>query len=273
MSSSSVSLVLPHGRSEAVREASRAAIAKYLESTGFEFEILECQADGYGPSLRRAVADARGSVIIIVDPDLPYPVRTIGDAVAMIESSSTDIVFAMRTESHDTASFFLRQLLVPALPDRALQLKAFSMAAARLVVGESRLTDLRCDLEIAFLANKYGLRVENLVVETSQGWSPSPLYGRLAALTAASRIRWNERKNSYRPGRRCPVCFSTEVWTSAQVPGNLVRACSRCKCRFRGRFDDGDETHPVRRELRAYTPAQESDEPHSSTARERTSLR
>jgi SAM-dependent methyltransferase len=273
MSSGMVSLVLPSGRSRAAWEATRAAIADYLRLAGFEHEFIACSSDEFGPSLRRAVLDARGSVILILDPDLPYPTSTIGDAVAMIESGVTDIVFAVRSGGREPfLSFCLRHLLVPILPDRALQLKAFSSAAARLVLGETRLADSRCALEAAFLANKYGFRVEQLAVDGVPPELPRS-YGRLAALGASLRIRWHERNNQYRPGRRCPVCFSTEVWSSAQLSGNIVRACSRCKCRFLARFVEDDDTHPVRRVLKAHAPALEVEESHSATARERTSLR
>ena len=51
-----------------------------------------------------------------------------------------------------------------------------------------------------------------------------------------------DRRNGYRAPRRCPVCFSHEVWNFDQIPGNVVRACSRCKCRYLGRFEVDDDT-------------------------------
>jgi SAM-dependent methyltransferase len=85
----------------------------------------------------------------------------------------------------------------------------------------------------------------------------------------------NDRRMHYRAARRCPVCFSNEVWSWAQIPGNIVRSCGRCKCRYLNRFHVDEEVLPVHRELRAYAPADDvpDDAGHSRTAREKTSLR
>ncbi|HWS72808.1 MAG TPA: bifunctional glycosyltransferase/class I SAM-dependent methyltransferase [Thermoanaerobaculia bacterium] len=275
MGSTRVTVVLPLlGRGVDV-ESARASIAKYLESTGFAFDIVAVEGGGYGELLRRGVADARGGVVVIVDPELPYPATAIGDAVAMIESGATDIVFgsARPVDAAEPGHFLLRMFLVPRLPDPAIHLRAFSESAAHLVVGESKLAGGGCDLEIAFLANKYGFRVERLFVHPATPLHTPRSFGAVFGLASVMRIRLNDRNNAYRASRRCPVCFSNEVWSCAQIPANIVRACRRCKCRYLNRFADEDDTHPVRRVLRAHPPAAEPDEPHSVTAREKTSFR
>lgn len=247
MSSTSVSVVIPE-------PADAPPIERYLETTGLTFEIV------------RRVSEARGAVIVIVDRGVPYPPSAIGDAVAMVDSGTTDVVFGTMRDFHSSA--LLRWLLVPILPDPRLRLKAFSSAAGKLIFSESRVND-DGGLEIAFLANKYGFRVERLVVQSES-------HRRLSGgVLSALKIRLANRRNAYRPARRCPVCFSPEVFSAAQIPGNVVRACRRCKCRYLNQFTDYEGTHPVRRVvLRANgppeTPAYES---HSPPARERTSLR
>ena len=246
MSSTSVSVVMPEG-------ADPGPVARYLETTGLTFEIIG------------RVSEARGGVIVLVDEDLPYPVSAIGDAVAMVESGSTDVVFGTRRDYE--ASPFMRWLLVPSLPDPCLRLKAFTSVAGKLIFGEAKVAD-EAGLEIAFLANKYGFRVERLVVETAR------THERAGGVLTAIRIRMANRRNAYRAARRCPVCFSPEVWSCAQIPGNVVRACRRCKCRYLNQFADDEGTSPVRRVLRAHTtPAAPAYESHSPPARERTSLR
>jgi len=268
MSAPSVSVVVPLSAAGAGNAV--AAIERYLETTGFTFEVLAPQSEQYAAALRRGVADAKGSVIVIVDPELPYPVGAIGDAVAMVESGATDVVFAsIRGDFQGPA--ILRWLLVPILPDPSIQLMAFSSTAAKIVTGESRLTDHRCALEIAFLANKYGFRVERLVVQPS---SRRHAFGALDSIPAAISVRIANRRGAYRAARRCPVCFSAHVWTCAQIPGNVVRACRRCKCRYLNQFTDDEGTHPVRRVLRAHAqPSAPAYEAHSQPARERTSQR
>ena len=247
MSSTSVSVVVPE-------RADAAPVERYLETTGLTFEIV------------RRVSDAKGAVIVIVDDDMPYPVGAIGDAAAMIESGLTDVVFGTTRDFREPV--LLKWLLVPILPDPRLRLKAFSNVAGKLIHSESRVSD-DAGLEIAFLANKYGFRVERLVVETT-GKTRTAAGG----LGAAISIRLANRRNAYRPARRCPVCFSSEVWSCAQIPGNVVRACRRCKCRYLNQFADDEGSHPVRRVLRAHEPpAAPTYESHAPPARERTSLR
>jgi SAM-dependent methyltransferase len=114
--------------------------------------------------------------------------------------------------------------------------------------------------------------VERLVVAPS---TPLPLRsGRLRALRDAFRIRMTNRNMGYRAARRCPVCFSSEVWTFAQISENVVRTCKRCKCRYLNQFTEEDDTLRVRRVLRAHSQRESAtDELESDPAREKTSLR
>ena len=267
MTATSVSVVVPLSTPES---PALAAIATYLETTGFTFEVLAPEGDDYGSSLRRGVSDAKGRVIVVADRDLPYPISALGDAVALVESGATEVVFAT-TQRQGSDDRLLRWLLVPLLPDPSVCLSAFSSTAGKVAVGESRIRDAGCDLEIAFLANRYGFRVERLTVAGSHS---SKRFSAARAIAASISIRLANRRDAYRPPRRCPVCFSAEVWTCAQIPANVVRACRRCKCRYLNQFADEEGSSPVRRVLRAHQePMAPASETHSPSARERTSLR
>src|SRR3954454_5275129 len=220
--------------------------------------------------IRRGAADAGGSVVIIVDPDLPYPVSAIGDAVALIESGAAEVVFGRGEGCRDSIVF--RSLLVPILPDPSLMLKAFSSGAARLLIAESKLRGGGFDLEAAYLANKYGFRIELLTVRAAKS---KMTFGFWRGVASAVSIRMTDRRNGYRAPRRCPVCFSHEVWNFDQIPGNVVRSCSRCKCRYLGRFEVDDDNRPVRRVLRGQHAQVEIGEEtlHRGVAREKTSQR
>jgi SAM-dependent methyltransferase len=279
MSSTSVSVLLPlRARVDARIEAVVASIASYLKSTGFEFEILPLDGDDYGALLRRGVSEAKGETIVVVDEDLPYNLGAIGDAVAMIRSAATDVVFGTSSSTgrdFDGSGFaVIRRLLVSILPDPNLRLKAFSAHAARLVIGETTIAGGECDLEIAFLVNKYGFRVERLLVEASVV-DATPSFAPLRSIPAAFGIRMTNRRMGYRAARRCPVCFSNDIWTWAQIPGNVVRACMRCKCRYLNQFVEVEEGAPVRRVLRGNSPPAESrhDDTISRGARDKTSAR
>jgi SAM-dependent methyltransferase len=275
MSSTSVSVLMPLIGSGSPPIAARQAIERFLASTGFDFEILPLAEATYGASLRRGVSEAKGNVVVVVDPELPYPIGAIGDAVAMIDSGATDIVFATTHDDDDRRHPLLRWFLVSILPDPAIRLKAFSSAAAKFVVGESKLSGGGCELELAFLANKYGFRVERINTHCDPKQLPRRAFGGVSGLPSLIAIRMNDRRMNYRASRRCPVCFSNEVWSWAQIPGNIVRACHRCKCRYLNRFQADEDGLPVHRVLRAYAPAGDvlDETTHSRTAREKTSLR
>jgi SAM-dependent methyltransferase len=273
MSSTRVSVVMPLvGLRERPQDA-LARIERYLETTGFTFELLTPSGETYGPTVRKGVSDAKGSIVVLVDPELPYPVSAIGDAVAMVDSGATDVVFASTRDGDLFAHAPLRWILVPILPDPAIHLKAFTSAAAKIAVGESRMS--ACDLELAFLVNKYGFRVERLVVRPDGPVETRRSFGAVRGIIQAIAVRLANRNNAYRASRRCPVCFSSEVWSCAQITGNVVRHCKRCKCRYLNQFMlDEEEGLPVRRVLREHPlTATPSYEAHSPPAREKTSLR
>jgi SAM-dependent methyltransferase len=275
MSSTSVSIIVPLIGASAELPSTLETVERYLQATGFDFDIRVLDrrdGAGYGAMIRRGVSDATGSVIIVVDHDLPYPVSAIGDAVALIESGAAEVVFACREGCGDNVA--LRSLLVPILPDPSLYLKAFSADAARLLIAESKLRGGGFDLEAAYLANRYGFRIERLTVR-AEGESTRRTFGFWRGVASAVAIRMTDRRNGYRAPRRCLVCFSTEVRNIDQIPGNVVRACSRCKCRYLGRFEVDGDTQPVRRVLRAHpAPAEIGDETlHRGVAREKTSER
>ncbi len=275
MSSTSVSVLLPLIGSSSAPSVARDAIERYFASTGFEFEVSVVHEQSYGAAIRRGVSEARGSIIVIADAELPYPVSALGDAVAMIDSGASEIVFASAHPDEERRYPLLRWFLVPVLPDPSIHLKAFSATAARFVAGETKLHGGGCDLEIAFLANKYGFRIERINVHCDPRLLSKPSFGGITGLVPLTAIRLNDRNMNYRAARRCPVCFSSEVWSWAQIPGNIVRACRRCKCRYLNQFSEGDDGLPVHRVLRAYVPPADPFEEtaHSRTAREKTSQR
>src|SRR6266849_5500630 len=180
MSSTSVSILVPLMRGASELPSTLESVEQYLQTTGFDFDVRVLDSrdgEGYGAMIRRGASEAKGSVIVVIDAELPYPVSAIGDAVALIESESAEIVFATPSSRGGNRQGLLRWLLVPMLPDPGLYLKAFSSQAARLLIGESKLTGSGFDLELAYLANKYGFRVESLRVDAGVR---SPTFGALA---------------------------------------------------------------------------------------------
>lgn len=249
------------------------AIREYLASTGLKFELLPVEreaGEGLGAQIRRGVALCSGETVVIVDPDLPYRIEAIGDAVALIQSGATDIVFGWTSRSAEPK---LLRWIIGTLPDPAIYLKAFSRHATRLVVDETKLDGDECGIEIAFLAAKYGFRIEKLSVSLQER-APAKAAFSIATLVDAVRVRVQNRRMEYRPARRCPVCFSSDVRTFAQLSGNVVRVCLRCKCRYLNEIPAQDQDAlPMRRTLRPHPPAKDAAGRHSDGARQKTSRR
>ena len=276
MSSTDVTLVVASVAGSEWRDA-RETLERYLQTAGLTCQILEVSGGHggtLGPAVRAAGAEARGNVVVVLDGATAGATSALGNAIALIQSGAADVVFGAR-EGQGSAALLLRWLLVPLLPDAGVELKAFSAEAARFLIGESRLRR-GFGLEVAYLANKYGFRVERLNLLVDDGRDSQRRKERFSLqLLAALSIRMIDRRNGYRSPRRCPICFSTEVWSCAQIPGDVIRACSRCKCRYRSRLADEDEGSPVHRQLRS---AQAERDPGEETtparsAREKTSGR
>ena len=128
--STSVSVLVPLAGASSVAAAAREGIERYLETIGFTFEVIVPEERSYGAAIRKGVSEATGSVVVIVDAPLPYSVSAIGDAVAMIDSGATEVVFGSSAREPQRAPALIRWLLVHELPDSSLRFKAFSSTAA-----------------------------------------------------------------------------------------------------------------------------------------------
>src|SRR5258706_6184670 len=91
MSATSVSVLVPLMGPSAELPSTIETIERYLQTTGFAFDIRVLDrrdGAGYGAMIRRGTADAAGSVIVIVDHDLPYPGSALGDALPLVASGA-----------------------------------------------------------------------------------------------------------------------------------------------------------------------------------------
>ena len=133
MSVTSVSIVIPLMGPSAELPSTLETLERYLQATGFAFDIRVLDrrdGDGYGAIIRRGAAEASGSVIIVVDHDLPYPVSAIGDAVTLIESGAAEVVFARRNACRDSATSNHAKSARPGTPVSAATVTGVSCDAA-----------------------------------------------------------------------------------------------------------------------------------------------
>lgn len=225
------------------------ALQSYLRRAGISHEIviagsqpaIEPETDelriipageGPGAALRRAVSEARGEIIAIVEPGVVCCVEELGHAIAVIDARETDLVLVGGDAARQEGSERLGRLLLQcdATAARA-PMRVYSHHAGRVLFAESRLNSCNQPFELLFLANRYGFRVTRIPLAgvTADNAGRTPLR---EVIRDFVRVRRHDRALAYRAPRRCPVCFSSSVRSAAQVPGHVVRACDRCKCRY-----------------------------------------
>ncbi|MCM2316656.1 MAG: bifunctional glycosyltransferase/class I SAM-dependent methyltransferase [Thermoanaerobaculia bacterium] len=234
--------------------------------------LVSDRNQGKGSAVRRGVLEARGETIAFVDADFPYETQNLGDSVALVQSGVAEIAIGSRTArasaedpsyslsrrvagrilSLAVRSFFVRR----GIYDAQCGLKAFDASAAAVLFGDSKLAGFAFDVEILYLADKYGYRIARVPVVSR------PHQRRLRVTRESLRMArdllsvWrNDRRRLYRPPRRCPVCFSVEVWTVAQLGEQVVRVCRRCRCRFLSSFASRYEDEAARPQLPSSPPA------------------
>lgn len=213
---------------------------------------------GKGAAVKRGVQEARGEVVAFIDADLPYSVQNLGNVIALVQSGATDIAIGgrdLRASDTDysypvlrrllgkTFSLIVRGFLVPDIPDTQCGLKAFSREAARKLFSESKICGFGFDFEVLYLARKYGYRIERIPVSLTHRHESKVRLIRDSAgmLLDVYRVRRYNRQMAYHSPRRCPVCFSGEVWSLTQIKKHVIRKCSRCKCRYLATFPEDEE--------------------------------
>jgi len=237
----------------------RARVSEFAAKVDRSVLLVVTQRNqGKGAAVRRGIHEARGEVIAFIDADLPYRVQNLGDAITLVHSGSTDIAIGARDlrasqtdESYPlirrfmgrTFSVVVRALLVTGISDTQCGLKAFSRVTAKMLFAESKLNGFGFDFEILFLARKYGFRIERLPVAMSHRHASKVRLVRdsLAMFFDVLRVRHYDHAQAYRPAQRCPICFSADVGTVAQISGFVVRSCRRCSCRYLASFPSKEE--------------------------------
>src|SRR4029079_223314 len=141
--SSSVTVLVPLAGTSVELPSTLETVEEFLHRNGFPFTIRVLHrrdGDGWGSMLRRGAGDAKESIVVVIDPELPYRASAIGDAVAMIDSGAAEIVYGCHSERSEEPPdstrgnpWLVRKLLTDLLPDPRVHLAAFSWDAARLL--------------------------------------------------------------------------------------------------------------------------------------------
>jgi dolichyl-phosphate beta-glucosyltransferase len=135
---------------------------------------------GKGFSVRQGALAAEGELLLMTDADLSTPLGELEKLETRLETSSLDIAFGSRAvpgariEVHQPwyreslgKGFNRLMRWVTGLPfqDTQCGFKLFRMSTCRSVFERQRVDGFSFDVEVLFIALKWGLRVEEIPVE------------------------------------------------------------------------------------------------------------
>jgi dolichyl-phosphate beta-glucosyltransferase len=134
---------------------------------------------GKGAAVRTGCLAAQGEYVVFTDMDLAVPVEEVGRVLERLEAGA-DVVVGTRLQpgGQDMRSsqpplrrlagrlFVLvrRLVAVPEFQDTQCPLKGFRRQAARRLSAAQRLSGWAFDVELLYLAKRWGLRVEEVPV-------------------------------------------------------------------------------------------------------------
>jgi dolichyl-phosphate beta-glucosyltransferase len=136
---------------------------------------------GKGAAVRRGMLEARGSVRIFTDADFSTPIQEVAKIIPLIASGEYDVVIGSRAaerralvkkhqpwyrEAMGRFYNILVQLFVfRGIRDTQCGFKGFSGDAATMLFSKMRVLGFSFDVEILYLARRYGYRIREIAVE------------------------------------------------------------------------------------------------------------
>ncbi len=175
---------------------------------------------GKGMAVRTGVEASRGRYIYFTDADLTYPLESL-DTLMKALKDGADMAIGCRTHPKSrylvSPAFFpilfrrhilgrlfnllVRVLVVPGVHDTQAGIKGFRKASAKRIFGMGRLNRFSFDVELLFLARKWGLRIEEVPVLFIYGKEPTTvrfIQDSLRMVRDMFLIRWWDWTGRYR---------------------------------------------------------------------------
>ena len=136
---------------------------------------------GKGAAVRRGMLEAKGKVRVFTDADFSTPVSELSKIIPLISSGDYDVVIGCRAaegrmlvkkhqpwyrEAMGRFYNILVQLFVfRGIRDTQCGFKGFSDHAAQILFSKQRVNGFSFDVEILYLARRYGYRIREIAVE------------------------------------------------------------------------------------------------------------
>ncbi|HEX3103689.1 MAG TPA: dolichyl-phosphate beta-glucosyltransferase [Terriglobales bacterium] len=171
---------------------------------------------GKGYSVRNGMLKAAGEICLFTDADLSSPIDEANKLFAAIEAGA-DVAIGSRWLQPDTQAqrqsllrqfygrtfnLILRLLLGLRFKDTQCGFKAFSRSSAQKLFSMQTIEGWGFDAELLFLADRIGLKVEEVAVVWSdaEGTRIHPLRDGLHMMAEVLTIRWNSISGKYSRG-------------------------------------------------------------------------
>lgn len=202
-------LVVENGSQDRTLEIARAFSQNHPQLC-----VLQEVERGKGLAVRRGMLAAEGEYRFMCDADFSMPVEEINRFLPPI-LNSVDIAIASReapgavryNEPHyrhfvgRVFNALIRTFALPGLQDTQCGFKCFHRSAAEVLFPKQTISGWSFDVEILFIAQKYGFRIEELPIP----WYFNPdshisvVKDSLKMALDLFMIRWNELQGRYEP--------------------------------------------------------------------------
>ena len=140
---------------------------------------------GKGCAVRRGILDAKGQYILLCDADLSTPISEADKLIHILYGSRYDIVIGSRKLPQsqievrqplyreflgEVFSIMVRMFLIRGIKDTQCGFKCFTQRSAKRIFFKQRLNGFSFDVEVLYLARKYGFFIKEVPVR----WLNSP---------------------------------------------------------------------------------------------------
>jgi dolichyl-phosphate beta-glucosyltransferase len=205
-----LSIVIPAYNEEIRIIPTIGAIASYVSSQGYQWELIISddgskddtvklveelgfanlrvirapKNEGKGSAVRRGMLAAQGKFVLFADADNSTPIEELDKVLGKVQKEGFDVAVGSRAAegSEEAKRSFLRRILSGGLRwivknifrigvnDTQCGFKMFSYEAAQKLYGAQTIMGFSFDLEILYLAAKFGYQIAEVPV----GWVDSP---------------------------------------------------------------------------------------------------
>lgn len=136
---------------------------------------------GKGAAVKRGMLEATGKVRIFTDADFSTPIAEVSKVIPLIASGQYDVVIGSRAiegralvKKHQPwyremmgrfYNVLVQAFVFRGIPDTQCGFKGFSAEAAERLFSKQKVAGFSFDVEILFLAERYGYRVKQIAIE------------------------------------------------------------------------------------------------------------